>query len=161
MPAPTPPPPASGLRVQGQDPEMPLRDLEPVRFPGAAPGRLVGSGGLAYVAWHGAGVRVVDFGEVRARTVAQFVPAQPDVVGVALLPDHIVVTDLTSGLYVLERPDEGGGQAGFWSQFLSLLPYLGFAAVAAAALVVPRLVMGRAAAGGRSPIPVPERRRPA
>ena len=149
-------PPPPGLRILALDPEAPPRELEPVRFPGAAPGRLVGSGGLAYVAWHGAGVRVIDFGEVRARTVAQFIPAQPDVVGVALLPEHIVVTDLTSGLYVLERPDEGGGRASFWSQFLSLLPYLGFAAVATAAFVVPRLAMGRARVGAGSPMPAPE-----
>ncbi|HEV2758956.1 MAG TPA: hypothetical protein VGV86_05240 [Acidimicrobiales bacterium] len=152
--------PAHGLRVLAMERGVTPREQSPVRFPSpAAPGRLVASGSLAYVTWHGDGLRVIDFGEVRARTVAQFIPSQPDVVGVALLPQHVVITDLTSGLYVLERPEEGGGRAGFWSQFLSLLPYLAFAGVAAAAFVVPRLAMGRAPVGAGSPVPSPERAR--
>ena len=157
-------PTAHGLRVLELERGLTPREQTPVRFPSAsAPGRLVASGSLAYVAWHGDGLRVIDFGEVRARTVAQFIPSQPDVVGVALLPQHVVVTDLTTGLYVLERPEEAGGRAGFWSQFLSLLPYLAFAGVATAAFVVPRLAMGRAPVGAGSPVPSPERarRRPA
>ncbi|MGI8806688.1 MAG: LVIVD repeat-containing protein [Acidimicrobiales bacterium] len=157
-------PPEPGLRVLALDRETPPREMDPVRFPGAAgPGRLVASGELAYVAWHGAGLRVIDFSQVRARTVAQFAPAQPDVVGVALLPQHIVVTDLTSGLYVLDRPEEAGGRATFWSQFLGLLPYLGFAGVAAAMLLVPRLVRARATSGSTVPTPSPSPvpRRPA
>ena len=153
---------ALGLRVLVIGRESGMREEAPLRFPGAAaPGRLVASGALAYVAWHGDGVRVIDFGEVRARTVAQFAPERPDVVGVALLPQHIVVTDSGSGLYVLDRPEEAGGRAGFWSQFLSLLPYLGGAMVMAALVVVPRLAMGRARAGAGSPMPspVPRRRR--
>jgi hypothetical protein len=153
-----------GLQVLSLERGVTPRDEVPVRYAGEErPERLVTSGSLAFVAWHGAGVRVVDFGEVRARVVAQFVPATPDVVGVALLSEHVVVTDSVSGLYVLERPDEGGGRATFWSQFLSLLPYLGFAAMMAAALLVPRALASRAAArsGVRlpSPVPVPGRRR--
>ncbi|MDQ3643482.1 MAG: hypothetical protein M3450_18930 [Actinomycetota bacterium] len=153
-------PAAHGLRVFALERGVTPREQTPVRFPSpSAPGRLVASGSLAFVAWHGDGLRVIDFGEVRARTVARFIPSQPDVVGVALLPQHVVVTDLTTGLYVLERPQEAGGRAGFWSQFLSLLPYLGFAGVATAAFVVPRLAMGRAPVGAGSPAPSPERAR--
>ena len=155
-----------GLRVLTLNRGAPPTEGVPVRYPGAhGPGRLVTSGALAYVAWRGAGLRVVDFGEVRARTVAQFVPAGADVVGVALLPEHIVVTDRSSGLYVLARPDEGGGRATFWSQFLSLLPYLGFAGVMAAMFLVPRALASRAAARSGSPapspVPAPVPRRPA
>jgi hypothetical protein len=126
----------------------------PVRYPGAgAPGRLAASGTLAYVAWHRAGLRVVDFAEVKATTVAQFVPADADVVGVGLLPQHVVVSDAIQGVFVLERPDEGGDRATFWSQFLSLLPYLGGAVFLAALFVVPRLVAAPAGAG--SPVPAP------
>jgi hypothetical protein len=125
-----------------------------VRYPLAgSPGRIVASGALAYVAWHGAGVRVVDFGEIQARTVANFAPSPSDVVGVDLLADHVVITDLTSGLYVLERPTEGGGRAGFWSQFLSFLPYMGFAVMAGAAALIPRLVGAAGAAGAGVPTP--------
>ena len=153
-------PAARGLRVLALEPGVTPREQSPVRFPSpAAPGRLVASGSLAYVAWHGDGLRVIDFGEVRARTVAQFIPSQPDVVGVALLPEHVVVTDVTSGLYVLERPEEGGGRAGFWSQFLGLLPYLAFAGVATAAFAIPRLARGRAPVGAAAPVPSPERAR--
>jgi hypothetical protein len=153
-----------GLRVLTLERGVPPRDEVPVRYPGVhAPGRLVTSGALAYVAWHGAGLRVVDFGEVRPRAVAQFVPAAPDVVGVALLSEYVVVTDSTSGLYVLARPDEGGGPASFWSQFLSLLPYLGFAGLMAAMFLVPRALASRAAArsgaGVPSPMPAPVPRR--
>lgn len=150
----------NGLRVLTLERKVTPREEGPVRFPGAAaPGRLVASGTLAYVAWHGDGLRVVDFAEVRARTVAQFAPTEPDIVGVALLAQHIVVTDGASGLYVLDRPEEAGGRAGFWSQFLSLLPYLGFAGVMAAVFVVPRLAMGRAPVGARSRVPSPVGRR--
>lgn len=133
-------------------------DVAPVRSAGAgSPDRLVASGGYAYVAWHGGGLRVVDFAEVQATTVAQFVPANADVVGVALLPQHVVVTDAYQGLFVLERPAEGGGRATFWSQFLSLLPYLGGAVFMAALLVVPRLVAGPAGAASQVPVPGAER----
>jgi hypothetical protein len=153
-----------GLRVMTLERGAAPIDELPVRYAGEqVPGRLVTSGALAYVAWHGAGLRVVDFGEVRARVVAQFVPALPDVVGVGLLSEHVVVTDSTSGLHVLERPDEGGGRATFWSQFLDLIPYLGGAAFLAALFLVPRLVGGRAGAASRAGVPTPARvpRRPA
>jgi len=156
------PPADPGLRVLTLERSEAPVDIDPVRYASAgSPDRLVASGTYAYVAWHGAGVRVVDFAEVRAKTVAQFVPVNADVVGVALLPEHVVVTDAYQGLFVLERPDEGGGRATFWSQFLSFLPYLGFAIVAAAALVLPRLLASRVGATARMPVPgaEPVRRR--
>ncbi|MGI8984851.1 MAG: hypothetical protein ACR2HM_10020, partial [Acidimicrobiales bacterium] len=137
-------------------------DEPPVRYPGVgAPGRLAASGAYAYVAWGAAGVRVVDFGEVRARTVAQFVPENPDVVGVALLAEHVVVTDAGAGLFVLERPDEAGGRATFWTQFVGLLPYLGGAVVLTALVLLPRMLAGRAGAPVVVPTPgaEPVRRR--
>ncbi len=148
------------LRVLAMQKGVAPIEEEPVTYPGAgAPGRLVGSGSLAYVAWHGAGLRVVDFGEVRPKTVAQFAPDGADVVGVALLPEHIVVTDAGLGLYVLGRPDEGGGRAGFWSQFLSLLPYFGFPLVAAAMAFLPRWAARRSPAPRGVPAGSPARRR--
>ena len=151
-----------GLRVLTLEPGQPPADAAPLRYAGSeSPGRLVGSGGYAYVAWHGAGLRVVDFAEVRAKTVAQFVPANGDVVGVALLPEHVLVSDAYQGLFVLERPDEGGGRATFWSQFLSIFPYLGFAMLAAAGILVPRMLASRAGATVDMPVPgaQPVRRR--
>jgi hypothetical protein len=143
-----------GLRVLSLERGVRPQEETPVRYPLAgSPGRIVASGALAYVAWHGAGVRVVDFGEIQARTVANFAPSPSDVVGVDLLADHVVITDLTSGLYVLERPTEGGGRAGFWSQFLSFLPYMGFAVMAGAAALIPRLVGAAGAAGAGVPTP--------
>lgn len=151
-----------GLRVFTLERAREPQEGAPVRYPGAgSPGRLVGSGTLGYVAWHAAGLRVVDFAEVRPRTVAQFAPPGADVVGVALLPQHVLATDAGQGLFVLERPDEGGGRATFWSRFASLLPYLGFASVAAAALVLPRVLASRAGATVGMPVPgaEPVRRR--
>ena len=156
------PPGEPGLRVMTLERNEPPVDATPLRYAGTeSPGRLVASGGYAYVAWHGAGLRVVDFAEVRAKTVAQFGPANGDVVGVGLLPEHIVVTDAYQGVFVLERPDEGGDRATFWSQFLSIFPYLGFAMLAAAGLVVPRMLASRAGATAGVPVPgaEPVRRR--
>ena len=148
------PPGEPGLRVLTLEPGQAPVDAMPLRYVGTeSPGRLVASGGYAYVAWHGAGLRIVDFAEVRAKTVAQFVPANADVVGVALLPEHVVVSDAYQGLFVLERPDEGGGRATFWSQFLSLLPYLGGAAFLAAAFLLPRALASRAGATAHVPVP--------
>jgi hypothetical protein len=156
------PPGEPGLRVLDVRPrEVPI-DAIPLRYAGAGvPGRLLGSGGYAYVAWGSAGLRVVDFAEVRAKTVAQFVPANAEVVGVGLLPQHVVVSDANQGLFVLERPDEGGRRATFWSQFLSIFPYLGFAAMMAAGLLVPRMLASRAGATVGMPVPgaEPVRRR--
>lgn len=154
--------PARGLRVLSLMKGAPPHEESPVRFPSPnPPGRLVASGALAYVAWHGDGLRVLDFGEVRPRTVAQFVPPGPaDVVGVALLPAHVVVADATSGVYVLQRPEEGGGRAAFWSQLLSLLQFVGPAMLVAAAFaVLPRLTLGRAGAASRVTTPSRVRRR--
>ncbi len=154
-------PPSHGVRLLGLGGVAPPVEQSPIRFPTpSAPGRLVASGELAYITWHGDGIRVIDLGEVRPRTIAQFAPAGGDVVGVALLPDHVVVTDASLGLFVLERPGEDGGRAGFWSQFLRFLPYLGFATVASAALVVPRVAAAAARAGSaaRSPVGSPVRR---
>jgi hypothetical protein len=152
------PPAEPGLRILTLVPgEAPL-DEPPLRYAGAGrPGRLVASGAYAYVAWGTAGLRVVDFAEVRAKTVAQFIPAGGDVVGVGLLAEHMVVTDAAQGVFVLERPDEGGGQATFWTQFLSLLPYLGGAVFLTALVLVPRLVGGRAPVPGHAPVPGAER----
>ena len=152
----------TGLRLLEVGRGGPPVELDPVRFTTpAAPGRLVASGELAYVAWHGDGLRVVDVGQVKPKTVAQFRPAAADVVGVALLPEHVVVSDRTSGLYILRRPDEGGAESSFWSQLAGLLPYLLFAFLAAALFAVPRLGLWRVPACGRMPGPVPsgERRR--
>lgn len=156
------PPGEPGLRVLTLESGQAPADTDPLRYAGAgSPGRLVASGGFAYVAWHGAGLRVIDFAEVRPKTVAQFVPANAEVVGVALLPEHVVVTDAFQGVFVLERPDEGGGRATFWSQFLSLLPYLGGAVFMAAAFVLPRALASRAGATAQVPVPgaEPVRRR--
>ena len=62
---------------------------------------------------------------------------------------------------ILELPDEGGGRATFWSQFLSIFPYLGFAMVAAAGILVPRMLASRAGATAQVPVPgaEPVRRR--
>lgn len=137
------------LRVVGLGGDVPEERI-PVVYGGfGPPGRLVGSGTLVYVAWAGAGMRVVDFGEVRPRTVAQYANARNDVVGVALLPDHVVITDASQGLFVLARPEEGGGRAGFWSQFLGVLPYFGLPLVAAAWALMAR------AAARRSPASAP------
>jgi hypothetical protein len=156
------PPGEPGLRVLEVKPGEAPVDVAPLRYAGAgAPARMLASGGYAYVAWGAAGLRVVDFAEVRPKTVAQFAPAQAEVAAVALLPEHVVVADANQGLFVLERPDEGGGRATFWSQFLSLLPYLGFAGLMAAGLLVPRMLASRAGATVRMPVPgaEPVRRR--
>ena len=149
-------PGSRGLRLFELTGATPL-EREPVRFPGqAGPGRLVASGELAYVTWHEQGLRVLDMGQVRPRVVAQFIPAQPAVEGVGLLPNHVLVVDRSSGLYVLERPDEAGAGSSFWSDLVGLLPYLGFAGLLVAALVIPQLAMGRAPGRSHVPSPVPE-----
>ena len=78
-----------------------------------APGRPVARGGLAYTAWNSAGVRVLDVTGRRAKEIAFFVPndtsdptgtlpGEVQVFGVALAGRHVVITDVHSGLYVLE-----------------------------------------------------------
>jgi hypothetical protein len=105
-----------------------------------APGSSVADGHLAYVAWHAAGLRVLDVGGDAPREVASFVPgaqADPakvlptatDVVGVAVGARFVVVSDTNSGLYVLALAGAGPGSGGG--------PPVGVVlAVAVAALVV-------------------------
>lgn len=132
-------------------------EVEPVEFTTQAPpGRLVASGELAYVAWHGDGLRVVDLGAVKPVVTAQFIPEQAAVVAVALLDEHVVAVDRGSGLYLLERPDEGGPASTWWTNVVGLLPYLLFAALLTALLVLPRLALSRARARSGVPSPVPE-----
>ncbi|MBA2461776.1 MAG: hypothetical protein H0V45_08455, partial [Actinobacteria bacterium] len=75
----------------------------------------VAEGDRAYVAWNSDGLRVLDLTTPTPTEIAFFVPLDtPDpvatipgkalVTGVALTPQHIVVTDVHSGLYVLARP---------------------------------------------------------
>ena len=78
----------------------------------------------AYVAWNSDGLRVLDFGTGSPVEVASFVPPDaPDptatvpakayVQGVAVTATHVVVTDINSGLWVLEKPAPYGGR-GYW-----------------------------------------------
>ena len=82
--------------------------------------RSVARGGRAYVAWNSDGVRVLDLTTPGPTEIASFVPADtPDptgtipakafVVGVDTFPGHVVISDINSGLYVLEF---GGG---YWT----------------------------------------------
>jgi len=77
-----------------------------------APGAIVTSGRVAYVAWHAAGVRALNFGGAEPVEVAKFVPAGgtdptktlpagTDVVGVAVSNRFILAVDTNTGLYVL------------------------------------------------------------
>ena len=106
---------SAGLRVVALSPQLPA-DVATIRYPNTAPpGLLVASGEQAFVAWHADGLRVIDLGLVAPRTVAQFVPIDPDVTGVALLASYVVVVDRASGLYVLDRPEEGHPES-FWTK---------------------------------------------
>lgn len=79
-----------------------------------APHHLAGRGRFAYVAWNSDGLRVLDlYSPERPRTVGYFVPAdtadpsatvpgEAYVTGVALTRAHVVMVDLSSGLYVLD-----------------------------------------------------------
>ncbi|MGH9179534.1 MAG: hypothetical protein ACRD0N_13395 [Acidimicrobiales bacterium] len=78
----------------------------------------------AYVAWNSDGLRVLDLGSGVPAEIASFVPpdtpdptgtvpAKARVVGVAYTATHIVISDLNSGLYVLEKPAPFGGR-GYW-----------------------------------------------
>ena len=82
-------------------------------------------GERAYAAWNSDGVRVLDLrsGGVPIE-IGSFVPPDtPDptltvpaksyVVGVALAPGHIVISDMNSGLWILEKPRPAGGR-GHW-----------------------------------------------
>ncbi|MBW3651441.1 MAG: hypothetical protein KY458_12820, partial [Actinobacteria bacterium] len=79
---------------------------------------VVARGTRAYAAWYSDGVRVLDLTSATPTEIAAFVPPdRPDptntipakayVVGVDTLPGHIVISDINSGLYVLEMPHGG------------------------------------------------------
>ena len=88
-----------------------------------APGPAVTSGSVAYVAWHAAGLRALQFGSGGTpKELGAFIPppqADPtktlptdtDVVGVAVTPRYVVAVDTNSGLYVLS-PAAGNGTGG-------------------------------------------------
>ncbi|MBA2627116.1 MAG: hypothetical protein H0U85_03825, partial [Gemmatimonadales bacterium] len=72
-------------------------------------------GTRAYVAWNSGGLRLLDLAGDRPRSAGAFMPPdRPDpngvfpaktlVVGVAVMPGYVVITDINSGLYVLEDP---------------------------------------------------------
>jgi len=78
----------------------------------------------AYVAWNSDGLRVLDLGSGVPSEIASFVPPDapdptgtvPDkarVVGVDYNATHIVISDINSGLWVLEKPAPFGGR-GTW-----------------------------------------------
>ncbi|MDP9401854.1 MAG: hypothetical protein M3P85_00660 [Actinomycetota bacterium] len=82
-------------------------------------------GERAYVAWNSAGVRVLDLssGGVPAELGSFVPPDTPDptgtvppkayVVGVDYTARHIVISDMNSGLWVLEKPAPAAGR-GYW-----------------------------------------------
>jgi len=77
-------------------------------------GRVEVRGSLAYAAWNADGLRILDISNPATPVeIASFVPADtPDptgtyaakaqVTGVATLPGHVVISDVNSGLYILE-----------------------------------------------------------
>ena len=84
----------------------------------------VTEGERAYAAWNTDGLRVLDLRSGFPVEIASFVPPdRPDptgtipnkarVVGVDYNATHIVITDVNSGLYVLEKPSPFGGR-GYW-----------------------------------------------
>ena len=84
----------------------------------------VTEGERAYVAWNSDGLRVLDLGSGVPSEIGSFVPpdsvdptgtipAKARVVGVAHTPTHIVISDVNSGLWVLEKPSPFGGR-GYW-----------------------------------------------
>ncbi|MGH9179172.1 MAG: peptidoglycan DD-metalloendopeptidase family protein, partial [Acidimicrobiales bacterium] len=83
----------------------------------------VADGSRVYSAWGADGLRVLDLASGEPVEAASFLPPRPldaagaaipaQVTGVDHTDDHIVVTDLTSGLWVLDkRPPEG--TRGYW-----------------------------------------------
>ncbi len=81
-------------------------------------------GDRAYAAWNSDGVRVLDLGSGVPVEIASFVPpdapdptgtvpAKARVVGVDYNATHIVVSDINSGLWVLDKPAPFGGR-GYW-----------------------------------------------
>ena len=84
----------------------------------------VTEGDRAYVAWNSDGLRVLDLGSGLPSEIASFVPpdtadptgtipAKSRVVGVAFNATHIIISDVNSGLWVLEKPSPFGGR-GYW-----------------------------------------------
>jgi len=146
----------NGLRVLDID-RVP-RQLAVLRSPGSqAPAGAVTSGDLAFVAWRADGVQVVDLAADLMPAVARFVPfgPEPDVIAVALLPNHLVALDATSGLWVAERPPEGPRTSNEddLKLFLALLGIAGLVGL----LVVPAVVRALSAAG-RAVSAAPSRR---
>ena len=84
----------------------------------------VTEGDRAYVAWNSDGLRVLDMGSGSPVEIASFIPpdtpdptgtipAKARVVGVAYNATHIIISDVNSGLYVLDKPAPFGGR-GYW-----------------------------------------------
>jgi hypothetical protein len=150
-------PTGRGLRLLALDRQTGSTDAGQVRLPSpAAPGRLAASGELAFVAWRADGLRVVDLGQVAPHVVAQFIPPAADVVGIAIQPDHVLAVDRSSGLYLLERPDEGKPES-LAQKIKNAAGFIIFPLGAALLITVPRLAMGRQGATSRSRAPVPAR----
>jgi hypothetical protein len=145
--------PNRGVRVLAIEPPAAIGDLVDIHFAGAgAPGRLAATGELAFVAWHADGLRVLDLGQVRPATVAQFTPAQSDVVGVGVLGEHVLAVDRGSGLYVLDRPSEGQAESLF-KKITYALRFMSIPLIAGAIWVVPRLAMGTSPVAEEGRIP--------
>ena len=78
-------------------------------------------GDRVYAAWGSDGVRVLDLSTGSPREVAGFLPPHPGtegstgpyVAGVAATDDHIVVSDLTTGLWVVDKGPPAGTR-GYW-----------------------------------------------
>lgn len=160
------------LSADGEKPPQETRQLRSPRasaFPPPdagiyAPGRAVVSGDYAFVAWHAEGLRVLDLAATPVAAVAQFIPASgpdpegvlpdvPDVVGVALLADFVVVVDRNTGLYVLDRPEEGQEES-IWEKVKLIAFIAGFMGILLLA-VIPRLVMMWSMSGGSARVPAP------
>ena len=81
-------------------------------------------GTRAYAAWNSDGLRVLDlkgglpvelgsFVPPDTRDPTGTVPAKAYVVGVAYTPRHIVISDMNSGLWILDKPGPAAGR-GYW-----------------------------------------------
>lgn len=145
--------PRGAVRVLTVEPPGAIGDAVDVSDAGTAtPGRLAASGELAFVAWHADGLRVLDLGQIRPATVAQFAPADADVVGIGVLGDHLLAVDRGSGLYVLDRPSEGQAESLF-KKITYALRFMSIPLIAGAIWVVPRLAMGTSPVPGEARIP--------
>jgi len=124
----------------------------------AVPGKAVGSGDYAFTPWHADGLQVIDLGAAKPQTLAAFKPSGGDIVGVALLPEHILALDEDAGLYVLGRPSEGGGGTAWWQNGNVFFAALALAALAVL-LAAPRAARMLAAAGAAARAPAPSAQR--